>query len=290
MAATGRRCKTLDATGDGYGRSEACSLLSIRAVDLAQPNQLPTALIYGHAVNQDGRSSSLTAPNGPSQQALIRDAYCSVGATPATCVSAKLHGTGTALGDPIEIGAAAAAYGNASSDDCLAMTADKSGLGHAEPVAGAVAVLTGISSLLDCKLSPMVHLRTTNPHVEQVFATRTLGLRVPMIPKQACSLPRASSSPDCSFWGVSGFAFQVCTLLQNTAWNLDCQHEVICESDRLPVLTISLVCSVLNSTGHQLLCRVWKGHGNAMRKSINLEDPSSTPRAQLEQTSSAFAD
>ncbi len=57
---------------------------------------------------QDGRSSSLTAPNGPSQQEVIRAALASGGLAPAQLAALEMHGTGTALGDPIEMGAACA--------------------------------------------------------------------------------------------------------------------------------------------------------------------------------------
>jgi hypothetical protein len=64
--------------------------------------------VIGAAVNQDGRSSSLTAPNGPSQQQVIRQALLDAGTEPSAMTGVEMHGTGTALGDPIEIGAASA--------------------------------------------------------------------------------------------------------------------------------------------------------------------------------------
>lgn len=83
MLAPDARCKTLDASADGYGRAEAVGTVLMRAVstlDLQSPSSGdaleagPHALVLGAAINQDGRSSSLTAPNGPAQQALIRGA------------------------------------------------------------------------------------------------------------------------------------------------------------------------------------------------------------------------
>ena len=66
--------------------------------------------VQGSAVNQDGRSSSLTAPHGPSQQQVIRLAFREGSLDPGRAASLELHGTGTALGDPIELGAAAAVH------------------------------------------------------------------------------------------------------------------------------------------------------------------------------------
>ena len=59
--------------------------------------------LLGSAVNQDGRSSSLTAPNGPAQQAVVRAALACGSLEPSAIGTLQLHGTGTALGDPIEV-------------------------------------------------------------------------------------------------------------------------------------------------------------------------------------------
>ena len=83
---------------------------------------------------QDGRSSSLTAPNGPAQQAVILEALAAASLTPADISALEMHGTGTSLGDPIEMGAAVNAL--PSSDMPLRFTAAKSRMGHAEPAAG----------------------------------------------------------------------------------------------------------------------------------------------------------
>ena len=97
------RCKTLDAAADGYGRSEAVLLLHLR--DGPADGAAETILLLGSAVNQDGRSSSLTAPNGPAQQAVVRAALAAAEAPEWSVGGVQLHGTGTALGDPIEVGA-----------------------------------------------------------------------------------------------------------------------------------------------------------------------------------------
>ena len=94
------RCKTLDSTADGYVRSEGCEVLHlIRGYD-----GLHTVIVSGSAVNQDGRSSSLTAPNGPSQRVVIETALENACADACSLSKFYMHGTGTSLGDPIEIG------------------------------------------------------------------------------------------------------------------------------------------------------------------------------------------
>jgi acyl transferase domain-containing protein len=103
------RCKTLDATADGYARAESCvvHLLESNASTPRSISPGPAVVLLGTSINQDGRSSSLTAPNGPSQQEVIRSALRPAGDVFWGALSVlEMHGTGTALGDPIEIGAA----------------------------------------------------------------------------------------------------------------------------------------------------------------------------------------
>jgi len=88
-------------------RGEACIVMYLTALADA-PAAAACAVLRGSFVNQDGRSSSLTAPNGPSQQDVLRGALAAAGAAPAAVATLELHGTGTPLGDPIEVGASLA--------------------------------------------------------------------------------------------------------------------------------------------------------------------------------------
>ena len=93
------RCKTLDASADGYVRAEAvgCAIL-MPAAAVPEAMQAGMVLLSGSAVNQDGRSSSLTAPNGPSQQGVIRQALQAGGVAGGEVAMVQMHGTGTPLG------------------------------------------------------------------------------------------------------------------------------------------------------------------------------------------------
>ena len=109
MLAPDGRCKTLDTSADGYVRGEAVAAIVLRAVpddvgDSARGPGRADVVLLGSAVNQDGRSSSLTAPNGPAQQAVVRAALLGGSLAPGAVGNLHLHGTGTALGDPIEVG------------------------------------------------------------------------------------------------------------------------------------------------------------------------------------------
>ena len=105
MLSADGRCKTFDASADGYSRGEGAGTVLIRpfAVFGTAGSSLPA--VAGTAVNQDGRSSSLTAPNGPSQQQALKAAWQEAGLPPTASAYIETHGTGTSLGDPIEIGA-----------------------------------------------------------------------------------------------------------------------------------------------------------------------------------------
>lgn len=133
------RCKTFDASGDGYGRGEGIALAVIMPLGTSAQSQAYHAAILGSAVNQDGRSSSLTAPNGPSQTALIQTALHVRQTRPEAVDAIAVHGTGTPLGDPIEVGAlgtALASRTQGSTPPVLALLSNKSCYGHTESSAG----------------------------------------------------------------------------------------------------------------------------------------------------------
>jgi acyl transferase domain-containing protein len=102
MLAPDGRCKTLDASADGYVRSESAGVLilqSFAAGSSSSSSQAFLAIMAGSAVNQDGRSSSLTAPNGPAQQEVLRAALTDAGLLPGSVTGLQMHGTGTPLGE-----------------------------------------------------------------------------------------------------------------------------------------------------------------------------------------------
>ncbi|GAX72978.1 hypothetical protein CEUSTIGMA_g431.t1, partial [Chlamydomonas eustigma] len=189
------RCKTLDATANGYVRAEACGAYLLTAMNPSYPHSVSSddhgpqqsvlCMLQGTAINQDGRSSALTAPNGPAQQEVIRQALSTMqyssGLTQSSMVAMSLHGTGTPLGDPIEVGAVAAVLelrGSRPSGSmkqqhnrvfetprCLSLLSSKSWYGHAEPAAGAVGMLHGYQSLALRVQLPITHLSTLNPYI-----------------------------------------------------------------------------------------------------------------------------
>ncbi len=166
LSPTGR-CHTFDADADGYVRGEGAGVLLLKRLsDAERDGDRIIAIIRGSAVNQDGRSSSLTAPNGPSQQAVIRAALQSAGVEAQDVDWVETHGTGTPLGDPIEVQSLAAVYGAArGKENPLTISAVKTNIGHLE---SAAAVSSGIKAALSLKheqIPAHLHFRKFNPHM-----------------------------------------------------------------------------------------------------------------------------
>src|SRR6185295_4571333 len=108
MLASDGRCKTFDARADGFVPGEGCGVVVLKRLsDALAAGDRVLAVIRGTAVNQDGRTNVLTAPNGLAQQEVVRAALANAGVSPADVTYVETHGTGTALGDPIEVEALA---------------------------------------------------------------------------------------------------------------------------------------------------------------------------------------
>ncbi len=193
------RCKTFDASADGYVRSEGCGILVLKRLsDAVRDGDRVCAVISSSAVNQDGASSGLTVPNGGAQQRLIGAALARAGLTGGDVDYLEAHGTGTPLGDPIEVQAAAAAYGaSRDADRPLLMGSVKSNIGHLESASGAAGLIKVVLSLQHEVLPQSLHFDNPSPHIPW----DSLPVRVvdKAIPWQANGRPRRA--------GVSSFGF-----------------------------------------------------------------------------------
>ncbi|KYK66347.1 putative type I fatty acid synthase, partial [Toxoplasma gondii TgCatPRC2] len=163
------RCKTFDASANGYVRSEGCGVVLLENTHDRQVSKNTTyAWLLGSANNHVGKSASLTAPNGPAQQAVILASLRSAHLQLTSQIHLiETHGTGTSLGDPIEIGALQAVYGQGTSADTpLVLGALKSRIGHTEGAAGIAGFIKLICSLRQRIAPPNLHLKTFNPHID----------------------------------------------------------------------------------------------------------------------------
>lgn len=167
MLATDGRSKTFDARADGYGRGEGCGIVVLkRLADAERDQDEILAVIRGTAVNQDGRSSGLTVPNGPAQERVICEALARAEVDASEVDYLEAHGTGTSLGDPIEVQAAAAVLGpSRSAQSPLRLGSVKTNIGHLEGAAGIAAVIKVVLALRHQRLPRHLHFQTPNPHI-----------------------------------------------------------------------------------------------------------------------------
>ncbi|WP_414589995.1 type I polyketide synthase [Scytonema sp. PCC 10023] len=166
MASDGR-CKTFDARADGYVRGEGGGVVILKPLSqaLAQGDRI-YAVIKGSAVNQDGRSNGLTAPNPQAQSAVLRSAYRVCGVSPGQVQYIEAHGTGTSLGDPIEMDA----LGEVLSQDrpggnYCAVGSVKTNIGHLEAAAGIAGLIKVALSLKHRQIPPNLHFQKPNPYI-----------------------------------------------------------------------------------------------------------------------------
>jgi acyl transferase domain-containing protein/NADPH:quinone reductase-like Zn-dependent oxidoreductase/acyl carrier protein len=165
MMAPDGRCKAFDAAADGYVRGEGCGLVVLKRLgDALASGDRILALLRGTAVNHDGRSNGLSAPNGPAQEAVIRAALADGGLAPGDISYVETHGTGTRLGDPIEIEALRAALGDGRpADRPLVVASVKTNIGHLESAAGIAGLIKVVLMLRHGRIPPHLHLQTVNP-------------------------------------------------------------------------------------------------------------------------------
>jgi acyl transferase domain-containing protein/SAM-dependent methyltransferase len=199
MMAPDGHCKTFDASADGYVRGEGAGVVVLKRLTHAVADgDRVLAVIAGSAINQDGQSGGLTVPNGPSQEAVIRRALADSQLTPADIGYIEAHGTGTALGDPIEAHALAAVFGHdRPSTQPLVLGSLKTNLGHLESAAGVAGLMKAVLALQHEAIPAHLHFRTMNPHIDWN------GLPV-VIPTAARPWPRGATPRRA---GVSSFGF-----------------------------------------------------------------------------------
>ncbi len=201
MLSVDGRCKTFDAAANGYARGEGGGIVVLKRLsDAVRDGDTILALIKGSAVNQDGPSGGLTVPSGPSQEAVIREALRRGAVDPSQVNFIEAHGTGTPLGDPIEVGALQGVFGNhRSSISPLWMASVKTNIGHLEAGAGIASVIKVMLSLRERTLAPHLHFKNPNPMIPwQQLPIRVLTGAAPWQPV-AAGVPLTA--------GVSSFGF-----------------------------------------------------------------------------------
>ncbi|MFI6777707.1 SDR family NAD(P)-dependent oxidoreductase [Nocardia sp. NPDC050412] len=189
------RCKPFDAAADGYTRSDGCTVVVLRrTADALRDGHRVYAEILGTAVGSDGRSNGLYAPNGRAQQEVIRTALA--GLDPRAIGYVECHGTGTPLGDAVEVGALAAVVGSEAEPTWIGSL--KSNIGHLEAAAGVTGMVKAALSIRHGVIPPNINFHTENP----LLKLAEHGLRVPIEPIDWTDKPL-----EARLAGVSSFGF-----------------------------------------------------------------------------------
>ncbi len=174
MSRTGR-CRAFDEAGDGYVRGEGVGAILLKPLSKAQADgDHIYAVIRSTAENHGGRSNSLSAPNANAQAELIVKALEDGQVDPATVTYIETHGTGTSLGDPIEINGLKKAFGElfqrqgrpAPTNAYCGLASVKTNIGHLEGAAGIAGVLKVLLAMKHKQLPANIHFNTINPYIQ----------------------------------------------------------------------------------------------------------------------------
>lgn len=191
-------CKTFDARADGFVRAEGCGVVILKRLsDALKDRDRILALIRAVNVNQDGSSSGLTVPNGDAQVKLIQTALDRSLVKTNEIDYIETHGTGTSLGDPIEVSALNRVFGG-KREDPLWLGTVKTNIGHLEGAAGIAGLIKLVLALEHSAIPTHLHLETISPHID-------LEAIPAKIPLSLTPWPKSESHPRLA--GISAFGF-----------------------------------------------------------------------------------
>ncbi|BBM82279.1 type I polyketide synthase [Candidatus Uabimicrobium amorphum] len=220
------KCQTFSAEADGYVRGEGCGMVVLKRLDDAirhQDNIL--AVIRGSAVNQDGQSNGLTAPNPHSQQHVVNRALRFANIRAQDIDYIETHGTGTPLGDPIEINALHEIYQQRNTPCFLG--AVKANIGHLEAAAGVAGLIKTVLCIHHRRIPPQMYATNLNPLLQDALTTFT-------IPQQSEPWKNEKRCAGVSSLGFGGANAHI--VLSNSATSSlpssPREHEVFCVSAR----------------------------------------------------------
>jgi 3-oxoacyl-[acyl-carrier-protein] synthase II len=158
------RCKTFDESANGFVRSEGCGIIILKRLrDAIADGDNIRAVLLGSATNQDGRTSSITTPSSLSQQAVIKQALVNSQVEASQVSYLETHGTGTSLGDAIELEALSQVF---KDNEELILGAVKTNVGHLEAAAGIVSLIKTVLALENQVIPANLHLQQPNTKLE----------------------------------------------------------------------------------------------------------------------------
>lgn len=193
--------RTFDDTSDGTGGGEGCIAFVLKPLEKAiQDDDRIHAVIKGSAINHDGSSLNIAAPNVAAQEEVIQAAWKNARVDPLSISYIEVHGTGTPIGDPIEIAGITAAFkGHTQKSQFCAVSAVKSNIGHLDAAAGAAGVAKAVLSLRHKTIAPTLHFGKPNKHIN--FETSPVFVNTRVTPWKNTQGPLRCG---VSSFGVSG--------------------------------------------------------------------------------------
>ena len=163
------KCRAFDANAKGIAKGEGCGVILLKPLDKAiLDGDFIYAVLEASTTNQDGHSNGITAPHPNAQANLLCQAWKLAKISPNLIGYFEAHGTGTELGDPIEVSGITTAFKNTGikTDNKIPMSSVKANIGHlADGGAGIVALIKAILCLIKGKIPPSVNFSTPNPHI-----------------------------------------------------------------------------------------------------------------------------
>ncbi|MBX3013305.1 MAG: SDR family NAD(P)-dependent oxidoreductase [Caldilineaceae bacterium] len=246
------RCKTFAADADGFGVGEGAGIVVLKRLSDAQRDgDSILAVVRGSAVNHDGASNGLTAPNGRAQAAMVRQALANAAVQPAQIQYVETHGTGTVLGDPIEVQALHQVLGQARTTP-LFLGSVKTNIGHLAGAAGIAALIKVTLALAAGEIPASLHFTTPNPHIP--WSAMPIAVPTSVIPWPDGVVQPVGASPSRRLAGVSSFGLtgtNVHLIVEEAPLSVASGQQSVASS-RQPGITTSPISSLPLPTSHLL--------------------------------------
>ncbi len=194
------RCRTFDEAANGFVLGEGAGVIVLRRLsDATARGDLVRALIRASGLNHDGPASGLTVPSQQAQECLIREVVTRAGLSPADIDYVEAHGTATQLGDPIEVGALKAVFGQRPVDQPLHLGSVKTNFGHLNAAAGVAGLIKSVLMLEHEQIVPNLHFKQASSRIDWEGFTVRVPSQLQAWPRRA--VPRRSG---VSSFGLSG--------------------------------------------------------------------------------------
>ncbi|OBR11662.1 Beta-ketoacyl synthase domain-containing protein [Colletotrichum higginsianum IMI 349063] len=190
-------CHTFDSSADGYGRAEGVNAIYVKRLSAALRDGNPIrAIIKGSAVNASGRTPGISLPSGNMQEVVIRKAYRDAGLDFADTDYVECHGTGTPVGDPIEVDAIGRCFSPRQGPP-LIIGSVKTNVGHSEGASGLTSIIKVVKSMEEGRIAPSYGVKKLNPKL--ILEERNLKVATQME-----NWPRALRRASINSFGYGG--------------------------------------------------------------------------------------